>query len=159
MSFEIERKFLVANELWRALAEPPAIIRQGYLNRDPERVVRVRQLDDRGFITIKNSPGKIASDKLRRHEFEYVIPLDDAVFMLNNLCLAPIIHKRRYRLVGVDGTNWEIDEFVEPQPGLILAEVELSHSSDRFVCPDWLGAEVTHDQRYANNNIGITNLV
>ena len=66
MSFETERKFLVASQEWRSLAEKPSMIRQGYLNRDPERVVRIRQMDDRAFITIKNSPGKIESDKLRR---------------------------------------------------------------------------------------------
>jgi len=158
MSYETERKFLVASQEWRPLAEKPSIIRQGYLNRDPERVVRIRQIDDRAFITIKNDPGKIESDKLRRAEFEYAIPLDDAMFMLENLCLAPIIYKKRYRLVGADGTNWEIDEFVQPQPGLVIAEVELKHSADKFEMPGWLGAEVTLDPRYANNNIGAANL-
>ena len=158
MSFETERKFLVATQEWRSLAEKPSMIRQGYLNRDPERVVRIRQIDDRAFITIKNSPGKIESDKLRRSEFEYPIPLDDAVFMLENLCIAPIIRKNRYRLAGSDGTNWEIDEFVEPQRGLVIAEVELKHSSDKFDLPGWLGAEVTHDPKYANNNIGAAKL-
>ena len=156
MTVEIERKFLVATQQWRSLSEPPSIIRQGYLSRDPERVVRVRQRDDRGYLTIKSSAGKVVSDSLRRSEFEYSIPVDDAVFMLNNLCIAPIIHKRRYELIAADGTRWEIDEFVEPEPGLVLAEVELNHSSDDFVRPDWLGAEVTHDQRYSNNNIGIS---
>jgi adenylate cyclase len=83
---------------------------------------------------------------------------ENAVFMTNNLCIAPIIHKHRYELIAADGTRWEIDEFVEPEPGLVIAEVEPNRSSDSFVAPDWLGAEVTHDQRYSNNNIGISPL-
>jgi adenylate cyclase len=66
------------------------------------------------YLTIKSSAGKVASDSLRRSEFEYSIPVDDAVFMLNNLCIAPIIYKRRYELMAADGTRWEIDQFVEP---------------------------------------------
>ncbi len=155
MPVEIERKFLVATPQWRSLCGEPSVIRQGYLSRDPERVVRVRRKDDRGYVTIKGSPGKIDTDALRRSEFEYSVPVDDAEFMLNNLCIAPVIHKRRYELIAADGTRWEIDEFVEPEPGLVLAEVELNHSSDSFVSPDWLGAEVTHDHRYSNNNIGV----
>jgi adenylate cyclase len=155
MTVEIERKFLVATQQWRSLSERSSIIRQGYLSRNPERVVHVRQRDDHGYLTNKGTAGKIASDELRRSEFEYSIPVDDAVFMLDNLCVAPIIHKRRYELIAADGTRWEIDEFVEPEPGLVLAEVELNHSSDDFVRPDWLGAEVTHAQIYSNNNIGI----
>lgn len=155
MTVEIERKFLVVTQQWRSLTERSSIIRQGYLSRDPERCVRVRLRDDRGYITIKSTAGKDTSDPLLRSEFEYRIPVEDAVFMLENLCIAPIIHKRRHELIAADGKKWEIDEFIEPEAGLVIAELELKHSSDDFARPDWLGDEVTHDQKYSNNNIGI----
>ena len=42
---------------------------QGYLSRDPHRTVRVRTVDNKGYITVKGlSTGDI------RAEFEYEIP-------------------------------------------------------------------------------------
>ena len=94
MGKEIERKFLVKGDAWKALA-PGIRYRQGYLNSSFDRTVRVRTIGDQGFITVKGPNNGIA-----RLEFEYVIPADDANEMLTELAEKPLIEKNRYRFFG-----------------------------------------------------------
>jgi adenylate cyclase len=145
MGVEIERKFLLAGDGWRALGQP-VLLRQGYLSLDPARVVRVRVDGDEAYITIKGR-GKGAS----RGEWEYPIPLDDANELLE-LCEQPIIEKYR-RKIEFAGNVWEVDEFIGANQGLVLAEIELDSEDQAFEKPDWIGEEVTHDKRYFNSNL------
>lgn len=145
MGIEIERKFLVQGTLWRA-GEPGVPLRQGYLNRDKERTVRVRQAGPEAFLTIKGAP-----QGLVRAEFEYPIPVADAQALLA-LCDGPLVEKTRYRR-WVDGTLWEVDEFHGENAPLVLAEVELPSAEADFARPAWLGAEVSHDTRYLNSHL------
>jgi len=85
MGSEIERKFLLRDDTWRYLARGVRY-RQGYLNSNKERTVRVRTIKDRGYLTIKG-PNKGAT----RVEYEYDIPESDATAMLNDLCEKPLI--------------------------------------------------------------------
>ena len=144
MGVEIERKFLVKDDRWKT--GPGVEFRQGYLNRDKERTVRVRVAGDRAMLTVK---GK--SSGATRSEFEYEIPLSDAHAMLM-LCDGPLIEKTRYLQVHA-GTTWEVDVFAGDNAGLIVAEVELESETQTFVQPPWLGVEVTHDVRYFNSNL------
>src|SRR5450755_1149382 len=105
MGREIERKFLVRNDIWRKHAGPGVPYRQGYLSFDPDRSVRVRIAGDQGFLTIK---GK--SEGTGRDEFEYSIPPGDARQLLDRLCVPPLIEKTRY-VIKRDLVKWEIDEF------------------------------------------------
>jgi adenylate cyclase len=66
MSLEIERKFLVKNEEFKKEAYQKKLLKQGYLNSDKNRTVRVRIADDKGFITIK---GKSNSTETTRFEW------------------------------------------------------------------------------------------
>ncbi len=145
MAVEIERKFLVTGDGWRAQALGTYYC-QGYLNREPERTVRVRIAGDRGYLTVK---GKASG--LSRLEFEYEIPRADAQALLQ-LCELPPIEKTRYRLPQ-GAIVWEIDEFAGDNQGLIVAEVELLAPDQPFERPDWLGPEVSHDRRYTNANL------
>ncbi len=147
MGVEIERKFLLRNEAWRAQADEGVYFHQGYLSTTPERVVRVRQMGERAVLTIK---GK--GDGITRPEFEYEIPLDDAQSMLRALCLQPTIEKRRYKL-ALGSHTWEIDVFDGDNHGLVVAEIELSSEAEIFEKPEWLGDEVSHDSRYLNSNL------
>ena len=149
---EIERKFLVKGDGWRTGATGSVLVRQGYLTRDPERAVRVRIKGQDAFLTIKSASRK-GEAALVRAEFEYKLPLQDAVYLLDHLCLRPNIEKRRYLVNGPDGKRWEIDEFVFPHAGLVLAEIELAAADEPIALPDWVGREVTHDPRYANHQI------
>ncbi len=146
MAKEIERKFLVASEDWRALARGTRY-RQGYLSTVKERTVRVRTIDNKGFLTVKG-----VTVGATRSEYEYEIPAADADEMLNDLCEKPIIEKNRYK-IPLGGVTWEVDEFLGVNDGLIVAEVELRSEDQSFPKPDWIGEEVTDDPRYFNANL------
>lgn len=143
MGQEIERKFLVKNERWRGLAEG-VLYRQGYLCTERSATVRVRIAGDQGYLTIKGPPTGIT-----RAEYEYPIPVQDALAMLEILCPQPQIEKKRYT-ISYQGMRWEVDEFFGSNQGLIVAEIELSSEDQAFTRPDWVGREVTDDHRYAN---------
>jgi adenylate cyclase len=144
MGVEIERKFLVQGDGWKT--STGVLYRQGYLNRDKNRTVRVRMAGDAAFLTVKG-----VSVGATRAEFEYPIPMADAEGLLA-LCDGPLVEKTRH-LVRVGDTLWEVDEFAGDNAGLVVAEVELMAEDQPFARPDWLGAEVTHDARYFNSNL------
>ncbi len=146
MGIEIERKFLVLDDSWRENAMG-ILFRQGYLSVEPHRTVRVRLEGDIGKLTIK---GKTAG--ISRLEYEYQIPRQEAMELLDNLCLRPLIEKTRYR-VEYAGLIWEVDEFYGANDGLILAEVELESEEAEFERPDWAGQEVSGNPRYYNSNL------
>lgn len=146
MAIEIERKFLVKNHDYRPLSEQ-IYIHQGYICAEKERVVRVRIYGEKAFITIKN-----ASIGFSRDEFEYEIPINDAKFLLQNICLHPTIEKIRYKF-PYKGFVWEIDEFRDENEGLIIAEIELESEQTYFEKPDFIAEEVTNDTRYYNANL------
>ncbi|MBD5348467.1 MAG: CYTH domain-containing protein [Bacteroides sp.] len=146
MAVEIEKKFLVNSHEYRNMASACHTIVQGYLSKEPERTVRIRIIDDKGFITVK---GKTIGCK--RLEFEYEIPLDDAKDMLK-LCLSPILEKKRY-IVNYCGYKWEIDEFEGYLAPLVIAEVELPDESLPLQLPAFIGEEVTGNPKYYNSNL------
>lgn len=146
MAVEIEKKFLVNSHEYRNMASACHTIVQGYLSKEPERTVRIRIKDDKGFITVK---GKTIGCK--RLEFEYEIPLDDAKDMLK-LCLSPILEKKRY-IVNYCGYKWEIDEFEGYLAPLVIAEVELPDESLPLQLPAFIGEEVTGNPKYYNSNL------
>lgn len=146
MGQEIERKFLLKNDGWRALASG-TLYRQGYLNSAKERTVRIRTIGEHAFLTIKG-----ITTGATRAEYEYPIPLEDCNAMLDTLAEKPVIEKKRYK-IRQGGLTWEIDEFFGDNAGLIVAEVELQSEGQAFEKPEWLGAEVTADPRYFNSNL------
>lgn len=146
MGKEIERKFLIAGEEWRKLAKGIAY-RQGYLSTVKERTVRVRTINDKGFLTIKG-----VTVGATRAEYEYPIPAADADEMLTNLCEKPLVEKNRYKIMQGE-LAWEIDEFLGDNQGLTVAEIELADESQKFEKPAWIGSEVTGDPRYFNSNL------
>jgi adenylate cyclase len=144
MPTEVERKFLVTGDGWRRQARPGTPFRQGYLNTPGRSSVRVRIEGERANLNIKSAvPG------IRRREYEYPIPLHDAQELLDELCEGPIIEKVRYHVPHA-GHTWEVDVFGGANEGLVVAELELEHEEEPFERPDWLGEEVSHDQRYYN---------
>jgi adenylate cyclase len=147
MPIEIERKFLLRSDAWRALADAGTRYRQGYLAITDRGNVRVRCSGQRAFLTIKGR-----AQGTGRAEFEYEIPVADAEEMLSNLCIQPIIDKTRY-LVRVGELLWEIDEFHGENEGLIVAEVELKRPDQPVDPPPWIGREVTGESRYYNASL------
>jgi adenylate cyclase len=147
MAQEIERKFLVGDNAWRAGNPAGLFYRQGYLSRVKERVVRVRSTGERGFLTVKGITRGIS-----RAEYEYEIPVGDANQMLEHLCERPLIEKTRYE-VPFEGMIWEVDEFLGDNLGLVLAEIGLPREGQEITLPPWLGEEVSEDARYYNANL------
>lgn len=146
MGVEIERKFLVRGDAWRALGQP-VLQRQGYLSPHPDRVVRVRIEGALAMLTIKSR-----NVGASRGEWEYPIPVDEAQVLLDTVCEQPVIEKFRRRIVH-DGMTWEVDQFLGANQGLVVAEIELSSEDQAFSTPDWVGAEVTGEARYYNANL------
>jgi adenylate cyclase len=150
MGIEIERKFLVTGDGWRARAHAVVPMAQGYLNDQAamdsgaqRASVRVRLEGDEARLNIKSRElGR------SRQEFDYAIPVDEARALLA-LCVGGLIDKRRH-LVEHAGHLWEVDEFLGDNAGLVVAEIELQHRDEAFAHPDWLGAEVTDAPRYYN---------
>ena len=144
MAIEIERKYLLKNDAWRAQADEGAEYVQGYLVGSPAASVRVRIEGEQAYINIKS-----ATLGIRRTEYEYAIPLKDARHMLDKLCEKPLIKKKRYH-VNHNGNIWEVDEFSGENNGLVVAEIELPNEETQPVLPDWIGEEVSGDPRYYN---------
>lgn len=143
MHFEVEKKFLVEVQKWNQVLKPEArLIRQGYLLAEDGRSVRIRTAGIEAFITIK-----AGNQGLKRLEFEYPIPLTDANELLK-LC-GNLVSKLRYRIFH-HGRLWEVDEFLDENQGLVLAEIELKTEDEDFEMPPWVGKEVTGDERYYN---------
>ena len=141
MGIEIERKYLIAPSKLPPLPAGSEIV-QGYLGNEPE--VRVRLVVGlSATITVKGS------GRLTRPEFEYPIPVDDAVDLLA-MCKWPALRKRRYEY-EVAGRIWTIDQFLDDREGLWLAEVELSDALDEVSLPSWVTTEVTEDASYSNS--------
>lgn len=147
MPQEIERKFLVTND-YKQFVYSQTRITQGYLSSAPERIVRVRIRDDKGFLTIK---GISSSSGMSRYEWEKEIPVDEARELLA-ICEPAIIDKTR-SLVRVGELIFEVDEFYGANKGLVVAEVELSSEDAPFEKPGWLGREVTGEKKYYNSKL------
>lgn len=143
MGLEIERRFLVLGEGWRAAATGGHRLDQGYLAREDGVTVRVRIAGDAAKLTVKGPGGLV------RPEFEYPVPVDDAAAMLSALCAGRRLSKTRHR-VPHGGLTWEVDVFEGPLAGLVIAEVELPDAGHVLGLPSWAGREVTDDRRYAN---------
>ena len=144
MGIEIERKFRLASDGWREQVSQKTLLRQGYIANTPRASVRVRLAGDIGWLSVKAMTRALA-----RAEYEVVIPALEANEMLDRLCEGPLIEKWRH-IVIYQGSEWEIDEFLGENAGLVIAELELAAEDAAFARPPWLGVEVTHDERYYN---------
>jgi CYTH domain-containing protein len=145
---EIERKFLVTSEAYKSEAFKKTQIKQGFLNRDPNRTVRVRIKEDQGFLTVK---GKSNQSGTIRSEWEKEIDVFEAESLLK-LCEPGTIEKMRYEIEA--GKHiFEVDEFLGDNLGLTIAEIELNSENEHFLKPNWLGEEVTGDIKYYNSQL------
>ena len=140
---EIERRFLLKNDAWKAVAGAPCLMSQGYLSVEKERIIRLRIIGNRAWLTLKGYISDVS-----RSEFEYEIPVADAQIMMDTMC--PFrLEKHRYE-VNYQGFVFEIDEYFGDNAPLIVAELELPAEDTSFPRPDWLGEEITSDGRFTN---------
>jgi adenylate cyclase len=149
MGFEIERKFLVSDDGWKALVTRRFPIRQAYLTMEGKVSIRVRIRGDHdATLTIKSRGAK-----LRRLELEYPIPTLDAESLIS-LRSGCVIEKERH-IVPFGGLTWEIDVFAGDNAGLVIAEVELQNELQHVELPPWIGAEITNQPEYYNGSLAL----
>lgn len=146
MGIEIERKFLVRSNAWRASVGKSTKLIQFYIAEGPSRGARVRIAGAKACLTLK-----FAGNAQYRHEFEYDIPLDDAVAM-RPFALGTVIAKERFD-VSDGGHLFEVDVFEGVLSGLVMAELEHPDAFTVTALPDWIGLEVTEDPRYYNASL------
>lgn len=146
MGIEIERKFLVKNDLWKIDSNTGTDFKQGYLSRTGNCSVRIRTEGNAANLNIKSSTLGI-----HRHEFEYNISLDEANELLKLFCRDTVI-KKRYIVIYAN-KKWEIDVFEQNNSGLIIAEIELNSTDEQFQLPPWAGEEVSAIKRYYNTEL------
>jgi adenylate cyclase len=144
MAKEIERKFLVKAESWRAAVVERKRLCDGLLIASKERKVRIRVAGERATLAFKDK-----RNGAQRNEFEYPIPLEDARELLDHHCASKVSKIRH--VVHHQGHRWEVDEYDEL--GVTIAEIELANVDQRFDLPPWIGRDVTHDNRYRKRNI------
>lgn len=145
MGQEIERKFLVISDKWSRVVKPVGDeYRQGYLVSTSEKTIRVRITPKTAFLTIKGKTKGVS-----RSEFEYEIPTSDATELLEQFAISEL-RKVRYKLRH-NNHIWEVDEFLGRHEGLVLAEIELTDENEEFTIPEWVGQEVSGDERYYNS--------
>lgn len=150
MAKEIERRFLVADTRFLKGLEGERIL-QGYVAKEPGAMTtRVRIRADRAYLTLKGPHAGIARD-----EFEYRIPYADAIEILDTHCGDRLVQKYRY-LVDHEGQRFEVDVFAGRHAGLVIAELELRHETQVVHLPPWIGEEVTHDRRYGNFSLAMS---
>ncbi len=144
-NLEIERKFLVQ----QMPIEKPCrthIIRQGYIAREANNSVRIRQKDDQFILSVK-----MPDQGISRFEVEKPVTVEEAEILFNS-CLTPVIRKKR-EIYEIGNYIWELDIFDGANRGLIVAEVELSSIDEDVLLPDWVGPEVTGSQKFYNANL------
>jgi len=148
MGLEIERKFLV-NGNFKELAVKNFKIMQGFLSTVPERTVRVRIINEKGFLTIKGIGNKSG---ISRFEWEKQINFNEAQSLMA-ICEPGIIDKTRFIIPLTNNLFFEVDEFYGENEGLIVAEIELQSEDQIFEKPSWLGKEVTGNINYYNSSL------
>lgn len=149
MALEIERKFLVIKDKWKDIEKNIIIlIKQGYLLTDPSRTIRVRQTGNASYLTIKG-----LNAGATRSEYEYEIPSGDAEELIDKFSISSVIKIRH--IIDFKNNKWEVDEFLGDNEGLIIAEIELKDENQEFEKPDWIGTEVTGDEKYYNSNLSV----
>jgi adenylate cyclase len=147
VALEIERKFLVTDDAWRAEVDSSERLVDGLLATSKGRKVRVRLYGGRATIAIKTrKKGRV------RFEFEYEIPISDAEHILKSECGHSVLAKTRH-YIPYGGFTWEVDEYEAPLAGVILAEVELTSDEQDPPLPSWIGAEVTDDPAFRKTRL------
>jgi len=146
MAKEIERKFLIDLTKVGDLGEG-TFIKQAYIPTQDHTAVRLRLKGEDAYLTIKGE-----NKGLSRTEFDYPIPVSDALTMIEELCAGPVIEKTRYH-IQYDNHLWEIDIFAGENQGLVVAEIELQAEDESFTPPAWVTHEVSHDPKYYNSSL------
>ena len=151
MALEIERRYLVEGFNWKIGLLGKTLI-QSYLPTEDLFTCRIRIATDSTTLATESwLTLKLPDQGFTRLEFEYPIPINDAEILIKKAGKQNI-SKIRHEL-NFEGHEWIIDEFLDDNLGLIMAEIELNSETESFARPPWIGLEVTHDHRYNNSQL------
>lgn len=147
---ERERRFLVARSV--PVGEAARLIEDRYLEGMSLRLRRVTQ--DRRSVhkltqkvrTEASDPSEVLVTNMYLSEGEY-----------SRLSALPghVVVKTR-TVVATMSHHFAVDEFHERLRGLRLAEVEVTDLAEPLDLPEWLLAEVSHDDRFSGGNLALT---
>lgn len=159
---EIERKYLVKPEVWEILNKiQPIRMKQGYLTKNELGSVRIRieKLPNSSFMHDTDFAylmSKTNVDEMSNEETVDEITVENAETLIKNFCKKVIV-KNRYEihLSEPNGKKrkWEVDVFESPNPGLVLAELEIQSKDELIWLPSWIDREVTGEPQYYNANM------
>ena len=148
---EVERKFVLSDRPPGLESRPHQRIEQGYLAvAEDGTEVRIRRCAGECTLTVKSAPGLV--------RVEEELPIDERRFeALWQLTAERRVVKTRYLVPLDDDLTAEVDDYAADLAGLLTAEVEFpsAEASDAFTPRDWLGREVTGDERYANRSLAV----
>lgn len=146
---EIEARFLVCGDKWRARGTPNEIY-QGYLSTHKDTVIRIRIKDESPWLTVKG-----VTEGLTKKEYEFMLDdLQKAKELIRSFCSYPI-EKIRHTISHGDFL-WEVDEYKGENKGLVIAEIEFEQEKDfdrmlKQGKPGWVGKNITVDHwQYTN---------
>ena len=144
---EIERKYLVKT-LPDLTSCPYKELTQAYISTKP--VIRLRQMGDDFFLTVKSS------GHLIREEFEMPIEKEEYLSLYNKVEGNPI-EKTRYYIPIAENLTAELDIYHGFLDGLLTVEVEFTseEAANTFSPPAWFGEDITFDARYKNNQLAL----
>ncbi|MBW3041216.1 CYTH domain-containing protein [Prochlorococcus marinus] len=152
MGIEIERRFLVKNDDWKSQVLIIEDFSQAYLNSNlDDWNIRVRIIDKKkSYITLKSSINGLVN-----YEFEYSIPIKDAIELFN---LSKYKITKTRSQVKINGKNWVVDSFEGSNSSLKIAEIELNSESEEINIPLWCGDEITGIKSLSNAALAKTSI-
>ena len=147
MGLEIERRFIVKGDNWKYLTKEYQAIKQGYLiNELKGWTIRIRIINEKeSWITLK-----YPHSELSRHEFEYQIPLKEAIEIMKISKYK--VNKIRY-VLNLNPGDWIVDCFQGKNEPLVIAEVELNSPKEIIEQPKWCQKEVTGIEELSNASL------
>tara|TARA_Y100001968_G_C19232140_1_gene655015 strand:- start:208 stop:702 length:495 start_codon:yes stop_codon:yes gene_type:complete len=144
MNLEIERRFIVTGDEWKNFTQDSKELKQCYLiNNEDSWTVRVRIINEKeSWLTMKYPKSKIS-----RYEFEYKIPINDAlsIWKLSDFRIKKIRHE-----LNIDNIIWVVDYFQENNFPLVLTEIELQSENEKIQIPSWCKEEVSDKKEFNN---------
>ena len=145
MPVEIERKFLIRSDAWRAGVVKTRHITDHLIAKFESGKARIRICEGEAILTFKGQRRGCARG-------EYHIPLDDrhARAMIAEFSTAPAIEKNRHD-VEVAGLLWQVDEYLGTLAGFVTADAEFPQEDHSLVLPTWAGREITSDARFGSS--------
>ncbi|WP_435170373.1 CYTH domain-containing protein [Falsirhodobacter sp. 1013] len=142
MPVEIERKFLIKTDAWRAGVRRTWHITDHLIATFETGKAWIRICDAKAILTFKGQRHGCS-----RSEYHLDLDAPHAQAMINDFASTTAIEKNRH-YVEVAGVTWQVDEYLGALAGFVTTDVELPREDYPLVMPAWAGREITTDARF-----------